>query len=280
MRLRRLPSVIWNREWEAIRWALKSRWRRPSDKPHDWRLERPADVLIVGAAKCGTSSLHKYLAQHPQIHGTSRKEHHYFDQIVEEILRRGMTRKNRRLKERYQRDLDRARSGQLRLESTPAYLIHPEFVARAFQQNPHTKIVAMRRDHADRLRSDFLMYKRIGFEQRTFEEFQREGIPFWEKGVPYGNIYLRHGMYDAGLDRILALFPSDQVFSGTLEDMSSDPLHFMKRISSFLGVESKSFETVDFERHNAAWRNLPSDWIPDAREAIYKFYKKNGEGGR
>ena len=35
------------------------------------------NFLIVGAAKCGTSSLHNYLNQHPDIFMTEHKEPHF-----------------------------------------------------------------------------------------------------------------------------------------------------------------------------------------------------------
>jgi hypothetical protein len=37
------------------------------------------DALILGAMKAGTSSLHFYLTQHPQVIPPLRKEVHYFD---------------------------------------------------------------------------------------------------------------------------------------------------------------------------------------------------------
>ena len=37
------------------------------------------DAVIIGAQKCGTSSLHNYLTQHPGVIAPLRKEVHYFD---------------------------------------------------------------------------------------------------------------------------------------------------------------------------------------------------------
>ena len=45
--------------------------------------EKPVNKLpnlfILGASKCGTTSLHAYLSQHPEIYMTSVKEAHFFD---------------------------------------------------------------------------------------------------------------------------------------------------------------------------------------------------------
>ena len=37
------------------------------------------NFLIVGAQKAGTTSLHYYLKQHPQIYMSPRKEPHFFE---------------------------------------------------------------------------------------------------------------------------------------------------------------------------------------------------------
>jgi len=40
---------------------------------------RKPDFLIIGAMKCGTTSLHDYLGKHPEIYTTNPKEIHFFD---------------------------------------------------------------------------------------------------------------------------------------------------------------------------------------------------------
>jgi tetratricopeptide (TPR) repeat protein len=42
------------------------------------RKEKPPNFIIIGAAKCGTSSLHNYLGQHPQILLPNKKEINFF----------------------------------------------------------------------------------------------------------------------------------------------------------------------------------------------------------
>src|SRR5919202_433479 len=46
------------------------------------------DFLIIGAQRCGTTSLYRYLAQHPQVIGAApSKGVHYFDMHHERSLR-------------------------------------------------------------------------------------------------------------------------------------------------------------------------------------------------
>ena len=77
------------------------------------------DAMIIGAMKSGTSSLHYYLTQHPQVIPPLRKEVHYFD--LNFARGEGWYRANF------------GRQGQpgLNLDSSPYYLFHPLAPARA-----------------------------------------------------------------------------------------------------------------------------------------------------
>ena len=41
-------------------------------------MKHNVDFLIIGAMKCGTTSLHDYLGKHPDIYTTTKKELHFF----------------------------------------------------------------------------------------------------------------------------------------------------------------------------------------------------------
>ena len=47
------------------------------------------NFLIVGAQKAGTTSLHYYLKQHPQIYMSPRKEPHFFEGMHWDFYRPG-----------------------------------------------------------------------------------------------------------------------------------------------------------------------------------------------
>jgi hypothetical protein len=49
----------------------------PGERPESVR--HAPSFLIIGAQKCGTTTLHAYLAEHPQIATSAEKELHYFD---------------------------------------------------------------------------------------------------------------------------------------------------------------------------------------------------------
>jgi hypothetical protein len=72
------------------------------------------DLIIIGAQKSGTTSLHYYLEQHPDIAGSTIKETHYFNNAIHFGVSH----------QRY-RQYFKGKS-KFHFESTPAYLYAPE----------------------------------------------------------------------------------------------------------------------------------------------------------
>jgi tetratricopeptide (TPR) repeat protein len=104
------------------------------------RKENPPDFLIIGAAKCGTSSLHKYLNHHPQILFPHKKELDFFWQ-------------------HYDRGIDWYlaqfpaicdRPDFLTGEATPNYIRFPEVARRIQQLHPNIKLIVLLRNPIDR----------------------------------------------------------------------------------------------------------------------------------
>src|SRR5919106_4688265 len=97
------------------------------------------DFFIVGAPKCGTTSLASYLDAHPQIFMSPVKEPKYFFFDAPEL------RVIDRL-ESYQRLFARAEPDQLCGEASTAYLFSKAAVPAILEANPAAKIIAMVRN--------------------------------------------------------------------------------------------------------------------------------------
>ena len=64
----------------TLRWfGLLEAGRRVELRLRSGEVRALPDTLLIGAMKSGTSSLHYYLTQHPQVIAPLRKEVHYFD---------------------------------------------------------------------------------------------------------------------------------------------------------------------------------------------------------
>ena len=68
--------------WRIALSCPHTRLRRPTGGAHHLRiiLLAKADFLIVGAQKCGTTTLHHHLVTHPDLFLPATKEVHFFEE--------------------------------------------------------------------------------------------------------------------------------------------------------------------------------------------------------
>jgi hypothetical protein len=103
--------------------------------------------LILGAQRAGTSSLYKFLRQHPSLRLPRKKEIHFFDLYYTRGLRW------------YARQFPafvfkrKKKTG----EATPYYLFHPAVAERVADALPDVKLIALLRDPTARAYSHFQM---------------------------------------------------------------------------------------------------------------------------
>ncbi|TYZ59716.1 hypothetical protein PybrP1_011121 [[Pythium] brassicae (nom. inval.)] len=148
--------------------------------------------VIIGAQKCGTTSLFEYLSQHPQAVRGGRREPHFFDWAWPAALQHALTQEERGayepvlarysasaresvagvplegnslddLRIKYLLSLQCARGSELQPpfqigESTPSYLLYGEPVARRIKAlYPDMKLLVMLRDPVKRAYSHYQM---------------------------------------------------------------------------------------------------------------------------
>ena len=95
--------------------------------------------LIVGEKRCGTTSLHRYLTQHPQVLGPlAPKSTHYFDTNFTES--RGWY-ESYFWPDRLVRQIERKRGPIAIGESSPYYLFHPAAASRIAATLPEVRII-------------------------------------------------------------------------------------------------------------------------------------------
>jgi hypothetical protein len=108
-------------------------------------MHRP-DFFIVGAPKCGTTALHEYLRQHPQIFMPERKELHYFVRDFESPF-------FYRHEAEYL-DLFRGADGRKRIGESSVYYLFSKTAARDIKAfAPHARAIIMLRNPVDMMHS-------------------------------------------------------------------------------------------------------------------------------
>ena len=220
----------------------------------------PPTFLVIGAYKAGTTSVHHYLQQHPEVFVPRRKEPNYFafgDVAVPVGARAtsflaphpaaasAVTRR-----EDYLRLFDGRQSERAVGEVSPEYLVNERACEAIAAELPGVRLVAVLRNPAERAFSDYLMYRRDGVEPE--EDFGRaldQQDARRRRGEPTG-WYVETGFYGRQLARYFDAFPREQVDVHLFEDLVRDPDGTMGAIFTFIGVDPVPLRSVD--QYNAS----------------------------
>jgi len=217
------------------------------------------NFLIVGAAKSGTSSLHNYLNQHPQVfmpsynkEGMKVKEPRFLiKDLVEHRLHNGIW-----TFDEYQVLFNKVTDEKAIGESTVLYLYYFEEAIKniKYRLDENTRIIIMLRNPVDRAFSAYTHVARSVKEQLSFEEAleiehdRLELDPTLTPMVMYKDMGLYCNMVKAYLDNF------ENVHIIMYEDFKSDTAKVVEKTLEFLGVDSKvSLDTGS--KHNVAGKS-------------------------
>ena len=193
------------------------------------------NFLIAGAAKCGTTSLARYLAEHPQVYIPPDKEIDFFERDY--LWERGP--------QWYAQVFSGAGDAVAIGEATPNYMFYPWAVERIVQTLGKPRIVVCLRDPVDRAYSHYLHFREgLGFEPRTFERAMQDELarggdevaPHRHDSRPPYFGYLARGIYHPQLERLAAAFGRERLHVLLLEDLRSDAADTFRAVCRFLGV--------------------------------------------
>lgn len=197
------------------------------------------NLLVIGAAKCGTSSLHYYLGLHPEIQMAQPKELQFFiaDEDMGHDLMALPQRELALLLERsngprgtdwYRRFFDQR--ARVRGESTVAYSFpwYRGVAARAAALLPDAKLIYLVRHPVERAISHYSQYRGGGREWRPLETALQSPA----------NPYLAGSRYNTALAPYLREFPRAAIHVVDQQALLEDRRTTMREIFSFLEVEA------------------------------------------
>ncbi len=221
------------------------------------------DFLIIGAQRCGTTSLYRYLTQHPGVASvTWGKGAHFFDTSYAN----GVTWYRSHFPTRaYVRLLARRGTPAAVGEASPYYLFHPLVPTRAAELLPDVRAIVLLRDPVARAYSHHSHEVARGFERLSFEEaIEREPerlageVERMRADAAYTSFahqhhsYLSRGRYAEQLERWYAVVPRERVLVLESERFFADPDVGYRAVLEFLGLTPHSlreYETFNPRRY-------------------------------
>jgi hypothetical protein len=210
------------------------------------------DFFVLGAAKCGTTSLYCYLKQHPDLHLPDYKEPHVLNEPEDRF---------RRLLEDY-RALYAPSGSKPSCDGTPSYFRDANVVIPRIKRlygDESPKFVLIFRDPVERAFSHYLHKRRAGVVPDTFEEALETESRFPEKSREEWKSYFQDGLYADELRKWQEHFPNDNFHVLILNDLVEDAQRAVGRVFRFLDVNPEV--RIRGEQRRNSRQDIRSTWL-------------------
>lgn len=221
--------------------------------------------FVVGAQKAGTTSLHTWLSQQPDICLPKNKETHFF--TYKEYFKRGI--------EWYLKQFDISHEVQIKGEICPDYMYFPEAAERIKQACAgKLKIIIIFRQPIDRAYSHYLMTQRAGYEDLTFfDALNNEKQRLLDNGdfSFIHHSYMARAEYAKQIRNFTNILPEAEYLYLKFDDLVNESaigLETYIQICEFIGIHSSPIQVNRNLRQNSASKPK-SIWVRDA------LYHKN-----
>lgn len=247
------------------------------------------DFLIIGASKCGTTSLYNYLIQHPNIYPAKTKEVNYFGRhssiwyrpnFPTVFLKYIVTKLK---KEPFMTG-----------EASPFYLLNPLVPRIVKKKIPNVKLIVLLRNPIDRTFSQYKQIHRDNQEPFSFEEaLKKEKFRTkedWENLIENGlngnrdhakYSYLSGSLYYEQIKTWMDLFPREQFLILKSEDFFENPSKITSLVLEFLELPNfeinviKKYNVGDYQEIDESNKKYLAEFLKPHNEKLYKLLGRN-----
>lgn len=198
------------------------------------------NLIIPGAAKSGTSSLHKIMGRHPSIAMSRRKEPQFFS--FDDLYSEGS---------QYHNSLFEHTDGDATIygESSQSYFVHQRAIDRIQKSLDKPKIIILLRDPLERLLSHYRWNYKLAVETASLESALRErGDDTSYSFDPKVNMYRESGgylafsRYSEYVPRWRLAFGDENVLLLRTDDLKTDQQEVASACFRFLGLDDYPIE--------------------------------------
>lgn len=210
------------------------------------------DFMIIGAQKCGTSTLFKILDAHPNLVGSRPKELDFFS--LSPDWQRELPRY-----ERYFQQPQNSSHQPLYFEASPSYTFYPgggtqpawdrKYPIRnlriwddIFAYNPAMKLIYLVRNPVDRVVSSYLHHYSRGYTNRSLEE-----------AIRHERIFIDVTRYHTQINPYLKKFGPENVLILDFDDLIQNRTQVLQAIAHFLSIDFEGFSDYENIHANPFW---------------------------
>ncbi|MGC1305934.1 MAG: sulfotransferase [Phormidesmis sp.] len=238
---------------------------------------RAPDFIIIGAEKCGTTSLHQYLRQHPAVIPPIEKEIDFFDLEYSCGLDWYLAHFPASASSADALQTASSQTAWITGETSANYLYSDVAPARVFKHFPTIKLAVILRNPIDRTLSRYSMMVRNGAEKRSLKTAITAEITQIQQAITGEDIpwpilnrcrHVGNSLYYHHLKRWLALFSPAQLLVLKSEDLFARPQQTLQQFCHQLGLTADLPEQ-SYPQHNAG--KYPSA-DADIRQQLADFF--------
>jgi hypothetical protein len=218
------------------------------------------NLVLPGAGKSGTSSLHDLLDQHPELNMSRPKEPQHFS--FDDLYARGAVAHNALFRS--------DRPYRYHGESSQCYMFHPAATDRIKACLTAPKIILLLRDPVDRLWSQYQWnYRRAVERASLMQALETRGDDTGYNYNPAIRMYQENGgylsasRYSKWVPFWRETFGPDNVLVLRTEDLRADPVGTLRTCFAFLDVAS--FDIQERPRRNETSKMMRVPPLPVAR---------------
>lgn len=187
------------------------------------------DFLIAGVQKGGTTALHNYLKQNPNVFLPERKELHFFDNETLDW--------QQPVYQNYHDFFKTARPNQSLGEATPIYTFWPNSLARIMKYNKDMKLIICLRNPTERAYSHWRMETSREKEDLSFSQAIRNGRSrITNENAKRTYTYVERGFYADQIEQAIDFFSAKNIHIVQQDNLLKFHNAVLKNICHFLKI--------------------------------------------
>ncbi len=242
-------------------------------------MEKWPNFFIVGAPRCGTTSLHEYLKKIPRVFMSKIKEPEYFSPNSFKMNQTLPIYDKKEYLALFQEIKDELAIG----ESSTSYLEDPESPQLIHKVVPNARIIVLLRDPIERAYSHYLIHVRYNFEKQSFHDALGKILKRYDPLT--SNHYLHAGLYSKQILRYINTFGKKNIKILIFEEFIQNKRKAVQEVLSFLeivhnlkDINNDAFNISELPKgkfankilHSKKIKKIAGKLIPDDTRQIFK----------